>query len=81
MHGDFLLTRMLEIVVHADDLPASLGIPTPPLPDRVFDPVRDLLVRLTMHRHGRSAVISARARRERTGNIAAFDDAVPVDHL
>lgn len=36
--GDFLLTRMLEIVVHADDLAASFGIPTPSWPSKVFDP-------------------------------------------
>lgn len=38
---DFLLTRLLEMVVHADDLAVSLGVPTPELPDEVFDPVRD----------------------------------------
>ncbi|MFE0028647.1 maleylpyruvate isomerase N-terminal domain-containing protein, partial [Amycolatopsis sp. NPDC059021] len=44
--NDFLLTRMLEIVVHADDLATSVGVPTPEFPDEVFAPVRDLLVRL-----------------------------------
>jgi hypothetical protein len=68
----YLLTPMLKIVVHADDLAVSLGIPTPHLPDSRFDPVRDLLVRRAVHRHGQSAVISALARRERAGSIAAF---------
>lgn len=70
--GDFLLTRMLEIVVHADDLAISLGIPTPEFPAEVFIPVRDLLVRLAVKRHGQSAVISALTRRERTQVISAF---------
>jgi hypothetical protein len=69
---DFLLTRMLEIVVHADDLSLSVGISTPEFPAQVFGPVRDLLVRLAVERHGQSAVISALTRRERTQSIAAF---------
>jgi hypothetical protein len=70
--GDFLLTRMLEIVVHADDLAISLDIPTAEFPAEVFIPVRDLLVRLAVKRHGQSAVISALARSERTQVISAF---------
>jgi len=69
---DFLLTRMLEIVVHADDLALSVGVRTPEFPAEVFAPVRDLLVRLAVRRHGQSAVISALARSERTQVISAF---------
>lgn len=60
---DFLLTRLLEIVVHTDDLAVSIGIPTPEFADEVFAPVRDLLVRLAVGRHGQSALISTLARR------------------
>jgi len=70
--GDFLLTRMLEIVVHADDLAISLGVRTPEFLAEVFEPVRDLLVRLAVMRHGQSAVISALTRGERTQVISAF---------
>lgn len=70
--GDFLLTRMLEIVVHTDDLAISLGVPTPEFPAEVFVPVHDLLVRLAVKRHGQSAVISALTRSERTQVISAF---------
>jgi hypothetical protein len=70
--GDFLLTRMLEIVVHTDDLAISLGVPAPEFPAEVFAPVRDLLVRLAVERHGQSAVISALTRSERTQVISAF---------
>jgi hypothetical protein len=69
---DFLLTRMLEIVVHADDLARSLGVRTPEFPAEAFAPVRDLLVRLAVDRHGQSAVIGALARSERTEPISAF---------
>jgi hypothetical protein len=69
---DFLLTRMLEIVVHADDLALSIGVRTPEFPAEVFAPVRDLLVRLAVKRHGQSAVISALARSERTQVVSAF---------
>jgi hypothetical protein len=69
---DFLLTRMTEIVVHADDLALSVRIQTPEFPAEVFAPVRDLLVRLAVRRHGQSAVISTLGRSERTQVISAF---------
>ncbi|MEW2145281.1 maleylpyruvate isomerase N-terminal domain-containing protein [Micromonospora vinacea] len=70
--GDFLLTRQLEIVVHSDDLAVSVGVPTPEFPADVFDPVRDLLVRLAVRRRGQSALISALSRSERARDISAF---------
>ncbi|TNH30970.1 hypothetical protein FHG89_04765 [Micromonospora orduensis] len=70
--GDFLLTRQLEIVVHSDDLAVSVGVPTPVFPPEVFDPVRDLLVRLAVRRRGQSALISALSRSERAPDISAF---------
>jgi hypothetical protein len=69
---DFLLTRLVEIVVHADDLAVSVGVSTPEFPNEAFGPVRDLLVRLATARHGQAAVISALSRRERSRNISAF---------
>ncbi|QYN32121.1 maleylpyruvate isomerase N-terminal domain-containing protein [Pseudonocardia sp. DSM 110487] len=69
---DFLLTRLLEIVVHSDDLAVSLDLPTPEFPDEAFAPVRDLLVRLAVRRHGQSALVSALTRRERARPINAF---------
>ena len=68
----FLLTRMVELVVHTDDLAASLAVATPEFPEDSFAPVRDLLVRLAVRRHGQSAVVAALSRRERAGTIAAF---------
>jgi hypothetical protein len=62
---DFVVTRMMEIVVHSDDLAASVDIATPAFPARVFDPVLDLLARLAVRRHGQSALIRALTRAER----------------
>ncbi|MGA4728622.1 maleylpyruvate isomerase N-terminal domain-containing protein [Micromonospora taraxaci] len=70
--GDFLLTRLLEVVVHSDDLAVSIGVPTPEFPAEVFEPVRDLLVRLAVRRRGQSALISALSRSERAQDISAF---------
>lgn len=69
---DFLLTRLLEIVVHTDDLALSIDEPTPEFPEAVFAPVRDLLVRLAVRRHGQSAVVGTLARGERSRPISAF---------
>lgn len=69
---DFLLTRMLEVVVHSDDLAVSVGVDTPTFPAAVFDPVRDLLVRLAVARHGQARVVAALTRRERALPVHAF---------
>lgn len=69
---DFLLTRLLEIVVHTDDLALSIGAQPPTFPDDAFKPVLELLTRLAVGRHGQSAVISTLTRRERSRNISAF---------
>ncbi|WP_254205366.1 maleylpyruvate isomerase N-terminal domain-containing protein [Nocardia alni] len=62
---DFLLTRMLELVVHSDDLALSVGLPTPAFPPHVFEPVLDVLSRLAVARHGQLAVLRALSRAER----------------
>jgi len=70
---DFVVSRMMELAVHSDDLAASVGIPTPALPPVVIDIVVDLLSRLAVRRHGASAVLRALTRQERApATIAAF---------
>ncbi|MFI7617382.1 maleylpyruvate isomerase N-terminal domain-containing protein [Nonomuraea terrae] len=70
---DFLLTRCVELVVHADDLAASVGLATPALPATVIDPVVELLAKLAVHRHGPTAVIRTLSRAERApATISAF---------
>ncbi|TDD24607.1 maleylpyruvate isomerase N-terminal domain-containing protein [Nonomuraea diastatica] len=70
---DFLLTRLMELVVHSDDLAASVGVDTPELPAAVNEPVVELLARLAVHRHGAIAVIRTLSRAERApAAISAF---------
>jgi hypothetical protein len=70
---DFLITRMMEIAVHSDDLAASISIDAPPLPDAVLTPVLALLSRLAVRRHGQAAVLRAFSRAERApAGIAAI---------
>lgn len=71
--SDFLTTRLLEIVVHCDDLAYSVDIPTPQFPSAVTDPVVELLARLAVQRHGVTNVLRALARAERApAGIAAI---------
>jgi hypothetical protein len=70
---DFLLTRLMEVSVHSDDLAVSVGVPTPNLDATVLAPVLQLLTSLSVRRHGSLAVLRALSRRERAPQtIAAF---------
>lgn len=70
---DFLLTRMMELMVHADDLAVSLGVPTPEFPRSVTRPVFMLLTALAERKHGQTAVVRALTRAERApGSITVF---------
>lgn len=71
--ADFLLTRLVETVVHSDDLARSVGVPTPEFPADAYVPVLHLLAELATERHGQAAMISALSRRERMpATISAF---------
>jgi uncharacterized protein (TIGR03083 family) len=62
---EYLRTRVVELVVHADDLAASLGVePVPPQPATTAVAI-DVLVGVARIRHGDMAVLWALARRER----------------
>lgn len=70
---DFVLSRLLEIAVHCDDLAVSADLPTPQLPATVLEPVLDLLTRLSVQRHGPTAVLRALSRTERApATVSAF---------
>jgi hypothetical protein len=70
---DLLITRTMELAVHADDLAVSVGLPTPSLPPGALDVVLDLLTRLAVRRHGAVSVLRALSRAERSPRtIAAF---------
>lgn len=62
---EYLITRVVELLVHMDDLAVTIGIPTPD-PDEVAARVAiDNLVTVARIRHGDTAVLRALARRER----------------
>ncbi|GAA4443079.1 maleylpyruvate isomerase N-terminal domain-containing protein [Phytohabitans houttuyneae] len=70
---DLLVTRMMELAVHADDLAVSVGVETPPFPPTAVETVVDLLSRLAVRRHGPTAVLRALSRAERAPDtITAF---------
>lgn len=60
-----LRARMLEMVVHADDLVASVGMGPPALPGAAFDLTIEVLVDIARLRHTDMAVVRALTRRER----------------
>ncbi|OJF14540.1 maleylpyruvate isomerase N-terminal domain-containing protein [Couchioplanes caeruleus] len=70
---DFLLTRVMELVVHADDLAVSLDMATPSMPDAATEATIQLLSRIAAWRHGPINVVRALARQERAPvSIAAL---------
>lgn len=62
---DYLVTRLVEIVVHGDDLAASLDVPAPVFASGAMRTVIDCLVEVAVRTHGDMAVVRALTRRER----------------
>jgi uncharacterized protein (TIGR03083 family) len=62
---EYLVTRLVELVVHADDLAASLGVTPPPLPAAATGLAIATLVEVARIRHGDAGVLRALTRRER----------------
>jgi uncharacterized protein (TIGR03083 family) len=70
---DSLANRMVELVVHLDDLAVSVGVPTPEVPAAATDAVIGVLAMLAARRHGPVPLLRARTRAERApATIAAF---------
>ena len=70
---DFVTTRLMEMVVHADDLAASVGLPTPEQEPAVVSPVLALLTEVSLRRHGQVALVRALSRPQRSaGDVCAF---------
>jgi hypothetical protein len=68
---DFIVVRLMEVVVHADDLAVSVGLPTPEFDDDVLHPALALLAMLGARRHGQDAAVRALSRAERATRPAA----------
>ncbi|NNM45594.1 maleylpyruvate isomerase N-terminal domain-containing protein [Knoellia koreensis] len=62
---DWLTTRMMEMLVHADDLASSVGLRTPEFPEAAVVPVVGLLASVAADRHGATAVVRALSRPQR----------------
>ncbi len=70
---DFLATRSMELVVHSDDLAASVGQPMPDFPDSIVEHVVHLLTGVALRRHGQEAVVRGLSRPQRApDSISAF---------
>lgn len=70
---DFAVTRLMEMLVHSDDLAASIDRPTPEFPDEAVRVVLELLTQVAVDRHGQAALIRALSRPQRAPeNVSAF---------
>lgn len=70
---DLVTTRLMEIVVHSDDLAASVDLPTPEFPEPAVSPVFGLLTGVAARRHGQTAVVRALSRPQRAQeHVSAF---------
>jgi len=70
---DFLVTRLMEMLVHSDDLAASLDVPTPQFPDEAVRLVLGLLTSVAVERHGQTALVRALSRPQRApASVSAF---------
>ena len=70
---DLVTTRLMETIVHSDDLAASVGLPTPEFPEPALTPVLGLLSGVAVRRHGQSAVVRALSRPQRAPeHVSAF---------
>jgi hypothetical protein len=71
--SDWIVTREMEIVVHSDDLAASVALPTPEFPESVVTPVLALLTGVAVRRHGQVALVRALSRPQRApASVSAF---------
>lgn len=71
--SDFLLTRAMEVLVHSDDLAASIAVPTPLFPAETGHAVLGLLAAVAAERHGQTAMVRALSRPQRAeGPVSAF---------
>ncbi len=69
---EYLRTRLVELVVHLDDLEASVGHALPAMPAEAVEEALGVLVAMAERRHGARLLIRALARSERAGSIAVF---------
>ena len=70
---EYLVSRLMELVVHSDDLAVSVGVETPEFPRHVNEIVIDLLTRMALGKHRGIDLVRALSRKERAPrDITAF---------
>ena len=71
---EYLVTRMVELVVHSDDVAVSVGLETPEFDPLTMACVIGCMLAMVRARHGDIAVVRGLARRERDliGALRAF---------
>jgi hypothetical protein len=70
---EYLVSRLMEFVVHCDDLAVSVGVDTPEFPRQVNETVIDLLTRMALNKHSAIDIVRALSRKERAPqDITAF---------
>lgn len=70
---DFAVSRLMEMLVHADDLAASVGLETPEFPAEAARRVLRLLTEIAVDRHGQTALVRALSRPQRAPrSVSAF---------
>lgn len=70
---DLAVTRLMEMMVHADDLAASIDRPTPDFPDEAVRVVLALLTQVALDRHGQAALVRTLSRPQRApSSVSAF---------
>lgn len=70
---EFLLTRLVELTVHSDDLAASVDLETPEFRPEAVAAVVHLLSDVSVRRHGQTAVLRALSRPQRApGHVSAL---------
>ncbi len=70
---DFTVTRLMEMLVHGDDLAASVGLETPDFPEEAARRVLSLLTEVAVDRHGQTALVRTLSRPQRAPeSVSAF---------
>lgn len=71
--ADFAVTRLMEMLVHGDDLAASVGLETPEFPEEAARRVLSLLTEVAVDRHGQTGLLRALSRPQRAPeSVSAF---------
>jgi len=70
----WLLSRLIELAVHIDDVAVSIDVETPTLPPEAADLVLTTLVRMAAVHYGEVPVLRSLSRRERAAVTMSCDD-------